>query len=163
MQNDAKTPEKWLKPWHMGTRVLARISKMPVQNSNSGISARPDFATILHLIVYYVIKANLQVSQRRKKSDQVKKGPPYPLARQCASDTLWPASGFLSLYWLPAYLSILLLCKNTWTMVSPQLIKSNQSNRNVILEYWKDERMRWKKECALKTNNWSYYAREKEK
>ena len=28
-------------------RVLARISKMPVQNSNSKISARPDLATYL--------------------------------------------------------------------------------------------------------------------
>ena len=98
-----------------------------------------------------------------KKIRPGQKRTPYPLARQCASDTLWPASGFLSLYWLPAYLSILLLCKNTWTMVSPQFIKSKQSNRTVILQYWKDERMRWKKEYALKTNNWSYYAREKEK
>ena len=31
----------------MGTRVLARISKMPVQNSNFKISACPDLATNL--------------------------------------------------------------------------------------------------------------------
>ena len=33
-------------------RVLARISKMPVQNSNSKISAHPNLATSLLLILY---------------------------------------------------------------------------------------------------------------
>ena len=33
--------------WSADTRVLARISKMPVQNSNFKISARPDLATNL--------------------------------------------------------------------------------------------------------------------
>ena len=50
--------------------VVARISKMPVQNSNSKISASPDLATDLlqiliyqlHLMAYCVKKSSLHIS-----------------------------------------------------------------------------------------------------
>ena len=51
-------------------RVLARIFKMPVQNSNSKVPARPDlafhlleFLNQLHFIAFCIKKGNLHFSQ----------------------------------------------------------------------------------------------------
>ena len=49
--------------WGSGYRVLARISKMPVQNINSKISARPDLATKL-LYIFIPTTSNSQLCQK---------------------------------------------------------------------------------------------------